>query len=223
MAATAQPGSHPQSFLDVPMRENMEAVTGIAGVLGGFESYGKERHPLSAHVQDFRPGAIMLPVYGGQPVHYMHGIASYPFFLRNPLIDLAERFPSIREISGDVDPNDYDVWADTTDAVIPIGDEWDNMAFNGRVSLVDHGVVPNPNGLFSHRGQLLLVRTAPVTDPTVSKGLKELLEQPYDALTPEQQEERTVYFLGAQASSFLERKSDGQDKGLLPESMAKAA
>lgn len=221
MAAMPQPGSHPQSFLDVPMRENMEAATGIAGVLGGFESYGKERHPNSAHIQDFRPGAIMLPVYGGRPAHYMHGIGSYPFYLRNPLIDLAEMHPAVKDVVGEVDPNDYDVWADTIDAVIPAGDEFDDMAFNGRVSLVDHGVVPNPDGLYAHRGQLRLVRPGPVNDPNVSKGLKELLEQPFDALTPDQQEERTIYFLGIQAASFLHRKSEGQDKGLIPESMAR--
>jgi hypothetical protein len=160
--------------------------------------YGDSQLPGAAHVEDFRPGAVFQTYHKGQPSQSPYTVTSYPY------------------TKGEVGPES--VWVDVTRDHPPSVAFPEGFTSEDSVSLQDHSVAPVEGGKYSRWNVDKLVTPAPVTDPTVPKSLRKLLEQPYDHLTNKEKAKATRYFLGKQATSFLERKSRGVEEPLLDHS-----
>lgn len=167
----------------------------------GPETYGAEQLPAAAHIEDFRPGAIIEDAHRGKTFSPRITVTSYPHTLRR---------------------NDglESVWVDVTKEYPPSGGK-KGFTCTDFMSLQDSGVVPMQRGgvgvagMYNRYNVARLVQPAPVTDPTVPRSLRKLLEQPYNHLTAKEKAKATRYFLGQQAASFLERKRRGVKEPLL--------
>jgi hypothetical protein len=152
--------------------------------------YGEEQLPGAAHIEDFRPGALVKSYHDGQPDLSQITVTSYPYTML---------------VFGRVS-----VWVD-------IESNYPDDGFGGgpftridSMSLADTSVVPLQEGKYAGQynkhNVAKLVEPAPVRNPALPKSLRGLLEQPYADLADDQKLIATKYFMGQQAIASLLRE-----------------
>jgi hypothetical protein len=154
--------------------------------------YGAEQLPGVAHIEDFRPGALVQSYHDGQPSRFQATVTSYPYTV--------------------TDLGTESVWVDVEKSY-PASEHTDPLRRIGFMSLIDNGVAPGQRGeylgLYNQLNVAKLVEPAPAGNPALPKSLRELLEQPYANLTDGQKAKVTRYFIGQQAVASIIREERG--------------